>query len=163
MSTYIFGMAKSSLDTKGGKGRNLELDVLRLIYAINYYEERKEKAIGYLLVMEDKIKVTVIEWLRKYDFNNMSIDGSSKIDIHIFKPKDEEENQKINKHKDLSSKQESNRHDKSYSIAKFCEEITEKYLGNIIEKLHDGSKNKYDDLNKDSFPGSVRWDYYDKL
>lgn len=63
----IFGMAKSPLDLRGAKGRNLELDFLRLVYAVEHFRASGDEAQGYLLVMAESIRMRVAEWIRKYD------------------------------------------------------------------------------------------------
>jgi hypothetical protein len=62
-----FGMAKSPLDLRGAKARNLELDFLRLVYAVEHFRASGEVAQGYLLVMADSIRTRISEWIRKYD------------------------------------------------------------------------------------------------
>jgi hypothetical protein len=64
----VFGMAKSPLDLRGGKGRNLELDFLRLVYAVEHCRTSDlEEAQGYLLVITTGILSTVGGWVQKYD------------------------------------------------------------------------------------------------
>src|SRR5690554_2626410 len=65
----VIGMAKSSLGMRtAGVRRNLELDVLRMIYFINTGENIQ----GFLLVYNDEIKNLVSKWLKKYHFNKIS-------------------------------------------------------------------------------------------
>ena len=60
-------MAKSALDLRGGKGRNMELDFLRLLYAVEHFRARGFGAQGYLLVMTTGIAGTIGSWVRKYN------------------------------------------------------------------------------------------------
>jgi len=62
----IFGMAKSAQDMRGAKGRNLELDFLRLVYAVEHYRASREAAQGYLLVMSKSIGKRINGWIEKY-------------------------------------------------------------------------------------------------
>ena len=64
---HFFGMAKSSMDLRGGKGRNMELDFLRLVYAVKWHIERGSQAHGYLAVLDSKKNAQRIDvWKKKY-------------------------------------------------------------------------------------------------
>jgi len=63
---HILGMAKSHLDLRGAKGSKLELDYLRLVYAIKEIRKQGDDAHGYLVVMNDAIFKRVIQWETKY-------------------------------------------------------------------------------------------------
>lgn len=63
---HILGMAKRNLDLDGAKGPKLELDYLRLVYAVNELRRRGEDAKGYLLVMTENIANRVATWQEKY-------------------------------------------------------------------------------------------------
>jgi hypothetical protein len=63
---HIFGMAKSSLDLRGAKAQKLELDFLRLAYAVDHYRRCGEEAQGYLLVLGPELQTRVAAWTRKY-------------------------------------------------------------------------------------------------
>jgi hypothetical protein len=60
-------MAKSPLDLRGAKARSLELDFLRLVYAVEHFRAAGDSAKGYLVVMEEKIRPRVAGWIRKYE------------------------------------------------------------------------------------------------
>ena len=64
---HIFGMVKSSLDLRGAKSRNLELDFLRLVYAVEHHRRLDEQAQGYLAVLGEAAAQRVDVWARKYD------------------------------------------------------------------------------------------------
>lgn len=64
---HILGMAKSSLDLRGAKARNLELDVLRLVYAVHKLRANGEDAHGYVLVLDRSAESRVKVWLKKYE------------------------------------------------------------------------------------------------
>jgi hypothetical protein len=63
---HVFGMAKSNLDFSGAKAQRAELDVLRLIYAVQHYRERGDEAQGYILVLEQVLTERIQKWLAKY-------------------------------------------------------------------------------------------------
>ncbi|MFC1869821.1 hypothetical protein ACFLYE_00950 [Chloroflexota bacterium] len=63
---YILGMAKSHLDLRGAKGPKLELDYLRLVYAIKEMRKEGYSAQGYLVVMTEEILNRVRQWEYKY-------------------------------------------------------------------------------------------------
>ena len=63
----IIGMAKSNLDLRGAKGPKLELDFLRLVYAVKEAKRENQETKAYLLVMTEKIKNRVNEWAKKYN------------------------------------------------------------------------------------------------
>ncbi len=62
-------MTKSHLDLTGAKRQKLELDTLRLLYAVQKTKRRGDDAVGYLLVTTHEIGDSVSEWLDKYGAN----------------------------------------------------------------------------------------------
>jgi hypothetical protein len=64
---HVFGMAKSPLDARGAKGRNLELDFLRLVYAVEHFRASGNEAQGYLLVLAEPLRIRMRTWIHKYD------------------------------------------------------------------------------------------------
>jgi len=63
---HILGMVKRNLDMKGAKGPKLELDFLRLVYAVKELRGSGDEAKGYLLVMTPAIAQRVAAWQAKY-------------------------------------------------------------------------------------------------
>ena len=63
---HIVGMAKSCLDPRGGKGRNLELDFRHLVSAIRDIESLGSQARGFLLVLDERVRRRADGWRRKY-------------------------------------------------------------------------------------------------
>lgn len=59
-------MAKRHLDLRGAKGPKLELDLLRLIYAVKDLRSQGDDALAYLLVLSPKIASTARAWSAKY-------------------------------------------------------------------------------------------------
>jgi hypothetical protein len=47
--TIILGMAKSSIKLRGGSVRNLELDLLKIIFALNYKGCNKKKTAFFIV------------------------------------------------------------------------------------------------------------------
>jgi hypothetical protein len=65
---HVLGMAKRHLNLKGAKGPKLELDFLRLVYAVKELRRRGDDAQGYLLVADEKIERRVDKtWRDKYE------------------------------------------------------------------------------------------------
>jgi hypothetical protein len=65
-ATYVFGMAKSSLDLVGAKRQKLELDYLRLVYTSQHYRAHGCQAFAYLAVTSAAIEQQVAKWAKKY-------------------------------------------------------------------------------------------------
>jgi hypothetical protein len=66
MKRVVLGMAKSSLDLRGAKSQRLELDLLRLVYAVMRIRSGGGEAAGYLLVMTSDQARRATRWLEKY-------------------------------------------------------------------------------------------------
>ncbi len=66
MKKYLLGMAKSNLDLKGGKARSLELDYLRLAYAVSNLRLKGLEAKGYLSVTTNAVAKRIEKWQSKY-------------------------------------------------------------------------------------------------
>lgn len=146
-------MAKSSLQLKtAGVRRNLELDVLRMIYCLNQLKSVGQDAKGYILVFNDEIKDTIENlWLTKYNFNDRQ-----SIEVLTFSELPKEIIKKIRKEKaDNSSFKNSN--------ANYSKEATELFLKKKIQA--DYNKKEYTPLTKDNdkFTIKINWDYYEIL
>ena len=63
---HVLGMAKSALDLRGAKGPKLELDYLRLLYAVKELRKRGDNAQGYLIVLTEPIHERTRQWENKY-------------------------------------------------------------------------------------------------
>lgn len=68
---YVLGMAKSSLDTRGGKGRNLELDFVRLVLAVRTKIAGGADAHGYLMVLDERVKARACNWRQRYEAKDL--------------------------------------------------------------------------------------------
>jgi hypothetical protein len=66
---YILGMAKSYPDLKGARYRGMKLDYLTLLFALRHLDNTK--ATGYMLVLTDVIRQTIIQnWNRQFELND---------------------------------------------------------------------------------------------
>jgi hypothetical protein len=52
---------------KKAKARNLELDFLRLVYAVEHFWASGDEAQGYLLVLTEPLRWRIRRWVTKYD------------------------------------------------------------------------------------------------
>ena len=62
----VFGMAKSGLIIHGGTVRNLELDFLRLIYAVERTRAEGNDAVGYMCVLNARMRRSIDNWIERY-------------------------------------------------------------------------------------------------
>ena len=67
---HIIGMAKSYLDLRGSKTRNLELDFLLLALAVNKSRSPNSDAHGVLLVLDEKVWRRADGWREKHGVAN---------------------------------------------------------------------------------------------
>lgn len=140
------GMAKSSLKLKtAGVRKNLELDVLRMIYFIN----KGENIHGFLLVYNDEIKNLVIKWLKKYHFNEVN-----KFTIFTFSDIPTE---KLN---EMMKEKEDNASFKN-SKADFSKEYTEKLLINKINNEIESQGFKKCNILETTILNKINWDFYE--
>ena len=63
---HILGMAKSHMDLRGAKRPKLELDFLRIAFAISHVDSAGEAGRGFLLVFTQQIRETAMEWTERY-------------------------------------------------------------------------------------------------
>jgi hypothetical protein len=63
---HVLGMAKSFLNLEGARSQKLELDYLRLIYAVKEIRKRGDSALGYLVVLTPQIGIRLKQWENKY-------------------------------------------------------------------------------------------------
>lgn len=58
----VLGMAKSYLDVRGAKARNLRLDTELLARRLSEFRSRGKKAVGYLLVLSERVGKRALGW-----------------------------------------------------------------------------------------------------
>lgn len=157
MRTYVFGMAKSSFDLSGAKRQKLELDVLRIIYAVQFYKYKKDNAIGYVLVYNDTVKNTVVEWINK-KYNS----STDVIKVLSFSNCNNNVRSKIEKEK-LNNKLGISNTIKKDSSGQYSMKITEDYLreeiirdNNLVKEI---KEKDFFSLKKE-FPKNIKWDFY---
>jgi len=148
---YVFGMAKSSLDTRGGKGRNLELDFVRLVLAVRTMTADGSTAHGYLLVLDDRVASRVRSWQRKY----AALDLVSVL-VHTATVAEQEslcEEKRLNALAITTQKPTL----PSASVASLGEAIAEKALRAAIHESEPGVVEAPPDT---ALPLGVRWDFF---
>lgn len=150
-------MTKSFLDLHGSRGRSLELDFLRIVYANVLHSDKIHKS--YLVVMTDEIAKTANDiWRKKYEtskfdksFNIYSFESYLKDNYKELKEKIEKQVQKNQKGNQKDSLPEN-------AIANESGEL-ETLLGTIIQ---DEEKRKIENINKSSRTifRDINWDFY---
>ncbi|KAB1064768.1 hypothetical protein [Salibacter halophilus] len=150
---HILGMAKSCIDLKGAKAQKVELDLLRILYAI---EKLDEKTYGCLIVYDDKIKERVHTWIKKYQF-----DKNNHFEVITLSKKSDKDKLALQDEKKLNS---------SANLRHAIEAIPkENASGKIGEKLFEEALEKYikeefkiGEINKSNPPFGIKWDFYHK-
>ena len=153
MKKYVLGMAKSNLDLKGGKSRSLELDYLRLAYAVTRKWRKGWNAVGYLFVATDVIKKLTDKWNKKYNVRDhvKVVAGLTKREISLLRTEKRKNalGNRDNKNAELS-------------IARVGDSIGRKKLREVIEKdnpcVHELTK-----IQEKLLPMQIRWDYYGEI
>jgi len=150
---HILGMAKSFLDLKGARSPKLELDYLRLVYAVKDLRKSGDGAQGYLVVLTPEISECVKRWENKY----RGKDCVTVIDISLPNPiknrlKLEKENNKAGMVAGATGGKARGR-----SSANLGRQTGEYALTDAILELEPRVKQIRDE-NK--FPCYVRWDFY---
>ncbi len=150
---HILGMAKSNLDLRGAKGPKLELDYLRLVFAIKEIRKQGDNAQGYLVLMTDKILNGVKKWECRYhgkEFVTVEVASLSDQTKHTL------ENEKARNTEGMVAGA-SGGNAGSRSNADNGRYIGEAALSHIIlqlepnvQRIRDGSK----------FPLGIQWDFY---
>lgn len=142
--TYVYGMAKSSISLRtAGPKRNLELDVLRIIYFLSIHNNKKENSAGFLLVYDEHIKTLIQSWIEKYNYTK------DNIIILTFKDKISD------LEKEIINNEKQNNKNHNDSIARLSQDITEKILVSEIEKRYV----KFNDYEVEN-ETKINWDFY---
>jgi len=149
----ILGVANLSLCLNRAKKAKLELDLLRLIYAVKEIRSHGINAQGYFLVMNVKELVYLVEkWQQKYaagasveiilmDLSQQQADGLEK----IADAKGQEKSGKLVDHR---------------SIVLTEHEEGKSYLAEYIQQ----KENTLNSIrNEICYPFKVRWDYYAQI
>ena len=139
-------MAKSNLDMKGAKPVKLELDFLRLAYAVQK-DDSVEK--GYLMVSSESIKTRTQTWNKKYSLKGevgVLVAQLSQSDLKLLEAEKANNSEGILKKDDLDL-------DNKKSIAKMGKSLLEKELKLQVES-REGSLEE-----TNNYPLGIRWDY----
>jgi hypothetical protein len=150
---HILGMTKSHLDLKGARSSKLELDYLRLIYAVKEIMKRGDSAQGYLVVLTPQILDRVKVWEHKYQGKEyvevMTISLTSRVK---HKLKQEKASNLAGMVAGATGNESGGR-----SSANFGRETGENALRRIIMKSEPNVQQVRDEKR---FPFGIRWDFY---
>ena len=153
---HILGMAKSNTDLKGAKAPKLELDYLRLAYAVKDLCEKGQDAIGYLLVMNADIARRAKVWAEKYESRGsveILVADLSKRDLEL-KDAESAANARSQAAVALGAQYSGG------STAEIGRRLAEDALERIIEVREPGVKRRFD---ASGYPMKIAWDYYGTL
>ena len=148
---HVLGMAKSSLDLRGAKGPKLELDFLRLAYAVSSLRTAGGNAVGYLAVLDTRVAETTSVWIEKYHTGDQ-------VSILCCIPKGPDiewlmKEKAGNSVGFLPARLLAN-HERKLAVANFGRDLGEKHLKEAIEERHPGI------IPSANFPLGINWDYY---
>ena len=150
---HILGMAKSHLDFKGAKAPKLELDYLRLVYAVKEMRKQGENAHGYFVVMTDEMVSRVYQWENKYQGKgHVEVKSASLAERIRHKLENEKAANLAGMIESLIGGRTAGR-----SNANIGREIGEDALGEIIHSLEPDVQRVRDE---NRFPLGIRWDFY---
>jgi len=150
---HVLGMAKSHLDLKGAKRPKLELDFLRLVYAVKELRARGDQAKGYLLVMEKEIATRAESWIEKYQAGDAVV-----IEVAGLSP-DEREALEAEKKSNIAGMVAGSLGSTvgNQSNAVLGKHLGEDALRNLIMSKEPGVQEMKDES---AFPLRIRWDFY---
>lgn len=142
-------MAKSCMNLKSGQSKSLELDYLRILYAMQ--KLGKDKVKGYFMVGGDNIRKRMITWDIKYKAEGC---------IAVLVPKlTSREKELIRKEKAKNAKGISGKNAKEAAANK-SEKLFEDKLVAAISQIYPKAKRISDTKY---FPFGIRWDYCAKV
>lgn len=150
---YVLGMVKRNLDLKGAKGPKLELDFLRLVYAIKELQKSGHEAKGYLLVMTPRISRRIDAWRKKYEAGNTVVVETAQLSPEQRQTIEDE----IRENKNGMVAGTVGEDVAGRSDATVGAKIGEELLRKLIETHESGI---YRSCNEQDFPLLIRWDYY---
>ena len=150
---HVLGMAKSALDLRGAKGPKLELDYLRLLYAVKELRKQGDNAQGYLIVLTEPIQERTRQWENKY-----LVGGDVKVICPEVSSSDkaELENEKANNVAGMVAGT-TGEEVRERSSANLGREIGEKALR---REIFESEPNVEEVTDKSKFPFDIRWDFY---
>ena len=153
---HVLGMAKSSLDLKGAKGPKLELDFLRLVYAVKQLRTEEVDAKGYLVVMTEDIRERANSWIGKYEAENTIV-----IDVAPLS---------LDEQKALEAEKKGNvagmvAGSLGRTAGNQSNAVLGKQLGeDALRKLIMDQESRVQEIKDEKeFPFRIRWDFYGQL
>lgn len=150
---HVFGMAKAQLDLVGAKRRSLELDFLRLAYAVRRVTSLGDEACGYILVVTHSVADTVKKWMEKYGTEDSVIIIEASLTNEELRALQAEKER--NKEGMLSGMRDENVDD--LSNADYARTLGEGRLIDAIRKRHPTVEQISDEQK---FTLGVKWDFY---
>ena len=157
---HVLGMAKSSLNLQGAREQKLELDFLRLAYAVRELREAGEEAIGYLLVLVPDIAKTAAGWCEKYTTGEGVVILCEPIEGETLEALLKE---KANNALGLLQPLDFDQANRALSLANIGKELGERALQKVIESRHSGISPLHENTPQKQLPLQVNWDYYGTL
>lgn len=151
---HVLGMAKSSLDLRGAKAPKLELDFLRLAYAVRELREAGEEAVGYLMVLVPKVAKTAESWREKYATGDGVIILCEDIEGDNLEALIKE---KADNAVGFIQDRRFEDAERELSLADLGKELGEKALRQSISSRHPGIE------SGEALPLGIQWDYYGTL
>jgi hypothetical protein len=147
-------MSKLYLDFKGSKGPKLELDYLRLVYAVKEMKKQGEAAHGYFVVMTDDMVNHANQWEFKYGgIGNVEVLSASLADRIRNKL---QQNGNLLKVPAIIAGIDSNKVT-SRRTSNLGRAIGEGALAEIVTNLEPAVQRVRDE---NRFPLGIRWDFY---
>lgn len=138
-------MAKSPLDLRGAKARNLRLDVELLARGLAYLRSSGYQAVGYLLVLTDDVARRARGW--------DVVANDPQLEVVIAELSDDDfEAVRVEKIRNAAGTASGNPTD---SIAHLGQSLAEQALHDAINARHPGVQRSFDPP-----PLNVRWDFF---
>jgi hypothetical protein len=150
---HILGMVKRNLDLKGAKGSKLELDFLRLAYAVKELRRSGNEAKGYLLVMTPAIAQRAAKWQAKYQAGDCVLAEPAQLSQEQRRTIQAE----IRENSDGMVAGTVGEDVAGRSDATAGGQLGEELLRQFIEAHEQGIHRS---LDEQEFPFRIRWDYY---
>jgi hypothetical protein len=156
-SLHVLGIAKSSLNLRGAKEQKLELDFLRLAYAVRELREAGEEAIGYLLVLVPDVARTAERWCEKYTTGEGVVILCEPIEGETLEALLKE---KADNALGLLQALDFDQVSRALSLANIGKELGERALHKFIDHRHVGISPLQDNIPREQLPLQVKWDFY---
>lgn len=156
-SLHVLGMAKSCLDLRGANAPKLELDFLRLVMAIRDFEDVGDEAVGYLLVLNEKVAARAKEWQKKYGIGDkviVRVASISEDDLATLR------SEKLRNAAGMLQLQRIDDAEALLSLADDGKRLGETHLATEITKDYPGILPLQDTKSREALPLHIAWDYY---